>query len=356
MNTTEKTYEMLWDCKYCGQKKLLGLTHRFCASCGGPQDASARYFPSDAEKIAVQDHPLVVGADVECPACKHWNARTASCCTNCGGPLTKGQAARVRQDQVQADGQAFAGENAQAARNEYAGAGPAMGAPPAAPPLQAKSKTNVLLFVIPAVLVGIIGLIAVMLLWKKGGSFEVGGHSWQRSVEIERFGPVRTSAWCDELPLGAHEVGRHREQRSTKKIPDGQDCKTRRKDNGNGTFKEVRECTPKYKDEPILGDKCDYEMNAWKVARSATAKGASVKETPAWPKVDIARTGACVGCEREGTRSETYTVDFVDPKTKDVSHCTVDQQKWASYADGSRWDGKVGVLTGALDCDSLKQK
>ena len=31
----EPVYEMLWDCGYCGHKKLLGLTHRFCANCGG---------------------------------------------------------------------------------------------------------------------------------------------------------------------------------------------------------------------------------------------------------------------------------------------------------------------------------
>ena len=55
----ESTFEMLWDCKFCGQKKLLGLTHRFCAGCGAPQDPAARYFPADHEKVAVKDSPFV---------------------------------------------------------------------------------------------------------------------------------------------------------------------------------------------------------------------------------------------------------------------------------------------------------
>jgi hypothetical protein len=52
----EAVYEMIWDCKFCGQKKLLGLTHRFCAGCGAPQDPASRYFPPDSEKVAVHDH------------------------------------------------------------------------------------------------------------------------------------------------------------------------------------------------------------------------------------------------------------------------------------------------------------
>jgi hypothetical protein len=45
------TFQMLWDCKYCSTKKLLGVTHKFCPSCGAAQDANARYFPSDEEAM-----------------------------------------------------------------------------------------------------------------------------------------------------------------------------------------------------------------------------------------------------------------------------------------------------------------
>ncbi len=95
----EPVYEMLWDCKFCGQKKLLGLTHRFCAGCGGPQDPTARYFPPENEKVAVLDHPFV-GADVACPACRQPMSRAAKCCTHCGSPIDKGVEVARRADVV----------------------------------------------------------------------------------------------------------------------------------------------------------------------------------------------------------------------------------------------------------------
>jgi hypothetical protein len=242
-STTEKTYEMLWDCKYCGQKKLLGVTHRFCASCGAPQDAAARYFPSDEEKVAVQDHQFV-GADLRCPACGSWNSRSANCCTQCGGPIAAGQEARVRADQVRREGERFGGESIQDARRDFA-------PPPGTAALQAQKKgPGVLIAVLAAAGLVVVGLVAALVFWKKAATLEVAGHTWERTVDIEVFGPVRKSAWCDELPSGARELGRHKEKRSTKKIPDGEDCQTRRKDQGDGTFKEIRECKPKYRESP----------------------------------------------------------------------------------------------------------
>ena len=69
MDGTEKTYEMMWDCEYCGSDKLLGVTHRYCPECGAAQNPDKRYFPPDDQKVAVQDHKYV-GADLKCPACE----------------------------------------------------------------------------------------------------------------------------------------------------------------------------------------------------------------------------------------------------------------------------------------------
>jgi hypothetical protein len=313
---TEKTYEMLWDCKFCGQKKLLGLSQRFCPKCGGPQDASRRYFPADDEKIAVQDHPFV-GADVQCPACNAWNSKATVHCTSCGGPLGQGRAA------------------------------PLVGAPPLPPP--PAKKSSAILFVVLGGVAAVIGLVLVALFWKRGGSFEIASHTWERSVQIEHFGPVRMSAWCDELPSGARVLGRHQEKRSTKKIQDGQDCKNTKKDNGDGTYKEVTECTPKYREEPVLGDKCDFEVDQWQRVRTATASGALPKDLPRWPALDLKQS------EREGKRQEAYSLLVRDPGSgKDHTCAFTDATKWSSFKDGARYEGDVGVVTGSLDCDSLR--
>ncbi|MDQ7024021.1 MAG: zinc ribbon domain-containing protein, partial [Anaerolineae bacterium] len=80
-----KTYEMLWDCQFCGTKRNLGLTHRFCPNCGAPQNPDARYYPSDEDKIEVRDHEYV-GVDVTCPACGELNSAAAEFCGQCGSP------------------------------------------------------------------------------------------------------------------------------------------------------------------------------------------------------------------------------------------------------------------------------
>ena len=67
------TYQMLWDCAYCDTTKLLALDHRHCPNCGGAQDAERRYFPSDEDKVAVEDHEFF-GADWQCAACDSPNA------------------------------------------------------------------------------------------------------------------------------------------------------------------------------------------------------------------------------------------------------------------------------------------
>jgi hypothetical protein len=326
---TEATYEMLWDCRFCGTKKNLGLTHRCCPNCGAPQDANARYFPPDHERVAVKDHPFV-GADLECPSCKNWNGRASKCCGRCGAPLA-GREASLRQEV----------------------------APVAAfrPPQANKSSAGLIIgLAIGGIAFVIVGLVLVLVFWKRAGSFQVAGHSWERTIAIERFETVRRSAWCDELPAGSRDIGRHKEQRSTKKVPDGQECSKKKKDNGDGTFKEITECKAKFKDEPVMGDKCDFEGQEWKTERTLASRGVSVKDAPAWPKLDLARSGcASLGCEREGKHGEKYSVRFVEAKSQKEATCDVDQARWQSFPDGSSWEGKMGVVSGALDCDSLKR-
>jgi hypothetical protein len=328
----EAVYEMVWDCKYCGHKKLLGLTHRFCASCGAPQDPSARYFPPDHEKVAVKDHPFV-GADVACPACKQPMSRAAKCCTNCGSPIDKGAEVAQRADVVVP--------------------------PPGMTPLgmvatPAPKKSNTLLFAI----LGGVGLlvvigILVMIFWRREGVFEVTAHAWERNIAIERYDAVRKTVWCDEAPAGSRELSRKKEQRGTKQEKDGETCQMRKKDQGNGTYKEVKECTPKYKDVPQMSDRCEVELTEWKTSRTLTEKGASPKDPPRWPNVTLARSGTCLGCEREGARTEKYTLKLVDTKSKSEASCELPEKKWASFGKGSKWKGKVRVMTGGVDCEAL---
>ena len=319
-------YEMLWDCKFCGQKKLLGLSHRHCPNCGAQQDANARYFPPDDERIAVQDHRFV-GADIVCHYCSAASSRAAHHCGNCGAPLAEGQGVQPRSDPTRVPGAALT------------------------PSVLPKKRFGVGLLV--ALVLGVLclcGVLSSLLFWKRAAAFSVVREEWSRTVNVETFAPVNDSAWCDQLPAGASNVLRHREQRSTKQVPSGEDCHTKKVDNGDGTFHEQKDCTPKLKEEPVLDDKCAFQITRWHIVRTAKAQGSDTTNVR-WPDTQLTRPGSCVGCEREGARSETYTVVFQDPKAE-TFRCDFAQQKWSAFAVGSKWSGAVRLI-GTLDCDSL---
>lgn len=321
----ELVYEMLWDCRYCGARKLLGLSHRHCPNCGAAQDPNARYFPAESEKVAVQNHEYV-GVDIACRYCGAASSKRAHNCGRCGAPLAEGSAVPL-----QLSGSAQ----------------PLLGGSAPVPPKRPAWKLW-----LPALALVLVSSCAVMVLWKKDHSVVAAARGWERSVVVERFGPIRTSAWCSELPAGATEVTRRREQRGTQDVPGAKQCHTERKDRGDGTFSEEEVCTTSSKSEPVYEDKCSFTIVTWSETRRASASGEG-SELPRWPVLGLERRGCAeLGCEREGARSERYRVAFKDDAGKGY-RCDFPQQKWLRFALGQRYQGKLRALAGSLDCDSL---
>ncbi len=347
------TYQMLWDCPYCGSAKLLGKTHRHCPACGAAQDPERRYFPSDEDKVTVEDHEFT-GADRKCPACSTPMAAAATHCAGCGSAMDGSAAVETRADQVHASGTAAAGESVQDAVDEMrASAAAAEEGPPEPPPKKKKSKVGCVIgCVVLALVLAVIAVVLVVVLWKRESSIQVAGHTWERTIEVEEYRSVKDEDWCDEMPSAAHDVTRSKEVRSHKKVADGEDCSVRRKDQGDGTFKEVEECKTRYREEPVYDQKCKYTVERWKHDRTAKETGLSLADSPSWPSVKLSKTGTCIGCEREGSRDERYTVHFASDEGEDLE-CDLPLSSWSGYETGSRWTGKVGVVTGKLDCDSL---
>jgi hypothetical protein len=206
---------------------------------------------------------------------------------------------------------------------------------------------------VPTAALLLVAVTVVLLVWKKDQKLVVAGHSWRRTVSIERFAPVMQSAWCNELPSGASDVTRRSEQRGTKQVADGEDCQIRKKDRGDGTFEEERACTPRFKQEPVFEQKCEFSILKWSSVRQEIAQ-AERGDAPRWPSVTLARSGCSgVGCEREGARSEQYTVVFRDTRGEEY-RCDLDQKAWSSYVEGQRYAGRLRALTGSLDCGSLQ--
>lgn len=308
---SEKIYEMLWDCEYCGKKKLLGKTHRFCPGCGAPQDPARRYFPDDKDKVAVEDHEYF-GADWHCPACKNAMSARVKFCGSCGAP--KEGAAEVKR----------VGE----------------ASPPPPPPAAATARSRLGLWLGAGALV--LAVPAFLFLRTKPVVVTVAGHSWQREAVVEKFGPVKRSAWCDAMPGGARSVTRTRKERDTEKVPDGEDCRPVKKDRGDGTYVESQDCTPRTRTRAIEDDWCEYTVDDWAKARTQRAQGRGLSPEPAWPVLVLEPRG-----EREGARSEAYTV--VLEEGGKTHPCELPQAEWAAMAPGTRWSGRKRA-TGGLVC------
>jgi ribosomal protein L40E/predicted nucleic acid-binding Zn ribbon protein len=328
------TYEMMWDCVHCGTKKLLGLTHRHCPLCGAPQDADKRYFPADDEKVAVSEH-VYFGKDVVCKYCNAYNSRNAKHCRECGSPAAEGADAQTRETEFHAQG-AFAGERAQ----------------PTPATAEPRKKSKNVRFIFLGITAAVVGLAVVFFAWKREASFEVAGHEWKREVDIERFGPSKESDWCDQMPHHARELSRYRAVRKHEPVKVGEDCKVKKVDKGDGTFTEVKKCTPKYEKKPIEADKCDFSVDKWTVAENRSASGKSLDPAPHWPEVDTGAACTRPGCMRAGPKREIYTVKLRAPDAE--STCTVSHSRWSSLAEGQRVEAQMRVIGGGLDCDSLK--
>jgi hypothetical protein len=326
-----KTYEMLWDCEFCGTKKLLGNTHKHCPGCGAVQNPEKRYFPEESEKVAVEDHEFA-GADRVCPSCKISNSAKAKHCMECGSPMEGGQSVKLVTDAPKPAPKPTAVATT--------------GAPP--------PKKSAAPLIIGGGIILVVAAVLVVALWKKEAALTVSGHTWERHIAIERFAPLSQDEWCNLMPQDAYNISRFRDVRSYNQIPDGENCTTKRVDNGDGTYSEKQECTPKYRKEPVYDDKCRFTVNRWAENREVVAKGQRLRETPAWPEVNLPAAAAqpVLGAERMGRRTEKYTVQFVG-KPGELYSCDFPQTVWRGYPDASKWKGNVGVVTNALDCSSL---
>ncbi len=330
MTTREMgTFQMLWDCPACDTPKLLGLDHRYCPNCGFPQDPDKRYFPPEGEEIAVADH-VYQGVDWQCPGCDTPNAAKAAFCVSCGSPK-EGDAKDV------------------SLKDER----PPPPPKPAAPPK--KSKKGCLFLGCGGLLV--VGLVfaLVAIFWTKDVALTVSGHSWERSIEIEKYQAVSKSSWCDSMPSKAYSVSRSREVREHKQVADGETCTTKNVDKGDGTFEKVEECKTKYREEPVYDDKCSYKLDEWSTDRIKMASGSGISPTPSWPEVGSLRSGSGLGAERQGAKKESYTVIYTDADGE-PHECSFPQAKWEGTTAGSTWSAEAGVMFSNLDCDSLSAR
>ncbi len=255
-------YQMLWDCRFCGTKKLLGVTHRHCPNCGAAQDPAWRYFPAEGDMVALEDMPYV-GADKICPACKQPNSAASTYCSECGADLATGQVAQTFGKRDLGTGIAETDTRRDVVKDEFDAEMKRIGAdkPRSRPVFLGLTKTHLAIIGIVALVALIIGGIIYAVTYRKAVSGTVEAMSWKRVVDIQVYSPFSGSGWDETVPGGAYNKDCERRQRGTKKVADGSHPECSDVDQGDGRFK--RECheVTDYRDEPEYDQWCAYTVN-----------------------------------------------------------------------------------------------
>lgn len=346
MAETEIYYEMLWDCPVCKTMGLLGDSHRHCPTCGAAQDPSKRYFPQPGNEVEAKNHKFV-GTDWRCAYCDSPNSAAAAHCTNCGGGQDGTKPVAIVVD---------------------------TSAAPSAVVVPTLPRSKLWLWALALLTMALVGL-GTLLTRTHETTANVSGRSWQREIQIEQLAATSESAWCDNVPADAYTVTQNREQRSTRRIEDGQTCRDERIDKGDGTFVKRRDCTPRYREQPVFDNRCHFQVNRWKTSRSAKV-GPETAAMPMWPSlapiggpsnshhisqasgqtrsqgnapVDGVRN--VLGAEREGTRHESYVL-LLQSGGKTWT-CEVPFEVWNKYQEGTNLPVQVR-MTGGVDCSSVK--
>jgi len=344
-----KTYEMLWDCQFCGSKGLLGKSQRFCPHCGAPQNPDSRYYPDEAQMVEVVGHEYV-GADVTCPSCSQLNGAKADFCQQCGGPLKEGKVANVLASQQRATSGQFESSGSRDVVKEQHDEMMAQ-AEGASGDSGSRRWLWIGLGVVALIVVGL----AVFFGWRREATLLVAGHSWERIIFIDEYRNFTESNWRDLRPTGDNvSMGLCvQKQRSTRSVPDGETCTTVRTDQGDGTFRQQEVCSPKYRDEPVYDDWCTFSGQRYEAARRVLTSGTSLSQAPTWGEPNLkCANQRTIGCEREQNRQERYVVRLSEGDK--VHECSYnDQAQWQAFGIETTWKGQTRVLDGVLDCATL---
>lgn len=340
-------YQMLWDCRFCGTTKLLGIDHRHCPNCGAAQDPQWRYFPSEEDKQLVTDPKYTyAGRDKYCPYCNTPNSAAANFCINCGGDLSGGKEVGLKKSVIAGSAEdtgkredlvlkKFQEQQAQI-KAAKAGSG---GIP-----------RWVILLIIAIVAIG--AGIFFLSQRKTETPMQVADLTWERTITVEQLTAIRGSDWRDQMPLDTYNTSCRQEQRAftrTERVQTG----VRRVDRGDGSFIEQ----PVYEDRQVteyrMDTRCDYFVNRWRVIDTLRNRGGP-SDPLTWPEFTTRGSGSTPG-DLRGTRNEYFVVLFrdIEDKGQEWKYEPPDEATWRKFSVGQRYTVDINTF-GVVFWDSLK--
>jgi hypothetical protein len=357
--------EARWDCQYCGTTGILGR-HQACSKCGRSRPAGTKFYLAEDEEVADQKlvEKAAIGPDWVCEFCSSSNPADVSVCQSCHAPRE-------------------ATSPEQQAKEYELGQAPTAGDmsldEPQPRPTAAETKKKAGAKGLPAALIGVAAFLflciclvgAFFIFGGRDTSATVSGFQWERTVAVEAFGTVIEEDWS--IPEGGRELDRSREIRSYDQVLDHYETRERQvseqvqvgertyvcgqRDLGNGFFEDIQ-CSepvyetqystetyqePIYRQEPVYDTKYTYEIDKWSVSRTARATGSD--HSPTWPDTNLSSD------EREGERTESYTVIFTDENGEDHT-LELSFEEWRGYEAGQNVTLKFNALGDLSEVDT----
>ena len=355
----------LWRCQHCGQQEIEG-TEMLCPQCGATRSTD------DESRIGTDrriDGPTALAlARGDWKYCGYCSVRVApvdeagkphEVCPYCGGPLSEAEKEAALQlvsaeqaSTYQADVVQKVGDPASATTS-----GRSIPTATKTAPKPRKPWSGVVALL---VLIGLCtgGYLLCFHTWTK--QMKVVGRSWQRSVQIEKHGPVVKQDWQRSLPSDAYNKSCSRKVHHHDKIPDGTESYQERVADGrrcvaHGYKKKggvsVKQCTSwetkyktvtktrtKYRHVPVYRQYCSYTVVRWHPAGAMTANGSGA-DVPKWPD-----TSALNGKkQRTGERQQSYSLVLEYESESEKYECK-DQSEWDRYPLGCDVVAEVTAL------------
>ncbi len=337
----EQAYQMLWDCRFCGTTKLLGVDHRHCPNCGAAQDPEWRYFPSDADLKVVNDPKYqYAGVDKICPFCQQPNSAASKFCKECGGDLTNAKAATVKDVM---DANEVTGKADDVVLRKFQAEQMAIHASSARKGIFANRALVIGLIAVLVICIG--GVVALLALSKStyDSSLAVNQVGWERVITVQRLETRTGSDWRGSVPAGAYNMScttRDKCHNESEQYV----CGSTNQDRGDGSFvKKDKYCT-RNKQVCVPDSWCGYAVDVWNFARDVKAAG-GLGEPLMWPDFTPLRTSG-IGAEREAGRKETLTVVFQDlsNKGKTYTYNPPNADQWQIFKPGQRYSVEINRL------------
>lgn len=308
-----------WKCDHCGSE--VSGKYAKCLSCGAPvpkprgRQKSVYYLKPNTQPITSPTELALknAGPDWICDHCSASNSDMLGFCDSCGNKRDEADYTRQRVHYGR-------GEQVPSTHEET------MAAPP--PPLPKHTFFNKKRLLIGGGILAVLAIAAYFLFFRVYGvPVEIVGHSWERSIEVQRMNTYTEEGWS--VPAGGRILGQstrfshnidvvdHYETRTvtkTRDVYDGEDTWTETEDNGDGTFSTVTKSSPRYKQEsyteqeefpvyrqePVYREWYTYDIDRWEQQR-VRVESEQDKE-PRWPEITLGNL------ERKGFEKEIYTV------------------------------------------------